>query len=317
MGIHDIQTMNEIRAALDKIDPSIFIYGEGWTAANSPLAEEKRAVKKNAKQFENIAVFSDDIRDAIRGSWMHAQIPGFVSGIDSLEESVKFGVVGATRHDSIDYSKLIYSKEPYVNNPTQIINYVSCHDDMCLVDKLKSSKPENATDEELVRFDKLAQTIVFTTQGVPFLYAGEELYRNKKGIHNTYQSPDSVNRIDWNLKSSQQDIFNYYKGLIALRKAHSAFRMPTQEMVQQHLKFFNMNTPNVVAYMLTNHVNDEIWKDILVIYNGNRKPVSVEIPAGEWTLVCHDGQINLSGLSLVTSTYFVVAPSSASIMYVK
>jgi len=317
MGIHDIQTMNEIRAALDKIDPTIFMYGEGWTAANSPLAEEKRAVKKNAKELENIAVFSDDIRDAIRGSWMHSQIPGFVSGIDSLEESVKFGIVGATQHDSINYSRLIYSKEPYVNNPTQIINYVSCHDDMCLVDKLRDSRPLGATDDELVRFDKLAQTIVFTSQGVPFIYAGEELYRNKKGIHNTYQSPDSVNRIDWNLKSTQQDVFNYYKGLIALRKAHSAFRLPTQEMVQQHLKFIQTNTPNVVAYMLTNHVNDEIWKDILVIFNGNRKPVSVEIPAGEWTVVCHDGQINLSGISFVTKTSFVVAPSSASIMYVK
>ena len=317
MGIHDIVTMNEIRAALDKIDPSLFMYGEGWTAGNSPLAEEKRAVKKNAKQLENIAVFSDDIRDALKGSWMHAQIPGFVSGRDSLEESVKFGIVGGTQHDSIDYSKLIYSKEPYVNNPTQTINYVSCHDDMCLVDKLRYSKPESATDEELVRFNKLAQTIVFTSQGIPFLYAGEELYRNKKGIHNTYQSPDSVNRIDWNAKATQGDVFNYYKGLIALRKAHSAFRMPTQELVQQHLKFIKTGIPNVVAYLLTNHVNDEVWKDILVILNGNRKPVKLEIPEGEWNLVCHDGQINLSGISIVDKTLFTVAPSSASIMYVQ
>lgn len=317
MGIHDIETMNEIRAALDKIDPTIFIYGEGWTAANSPLAEEKRAVKKNAKQLENIAVFSDDIRDAIRGSWMNAKVPGFVSGVDSLEESVKFGIVGGTQHVNIDYSRLIYSKEPYVNNPTQTINYASCHDDMCLVDKLKDSKPLDATDEELVRFDKLAQTIVYTSQGVPFMYAGEELYRNKKGIHNTYQSPDSINRIDWNFKTTNADIFNYYKGLIALRKAHSAFRMPTQDMVQQHLNFIDTGIPNVVAYMLTNHVNDEIWKDVLVIFNGNRRPAQVEIPAGEWNLVCHDGQINLSGISVVKSTLFVVAPSSASIMYLK
>ncbi len=186
-----------------------------------------------------------------------------------------------------------------------------------MVDKLKESEPENATDDELMRFNKLAQTIIFTSQGVPFMYAGEEMYRNKKGIHNTYQSPDSINRIDWNLKTTYKDIFDYYKGLIALRKAHSAFRLPTQEMVQQHLKFINMNTPNVVAYMLTDHVNDEAWKDILVIYNGNRKPVAVQIPEGEWNLVCHDGVINLSGISLVKSATFVVAPSSASIMYVK
>ncbi len=317
MGIHDIETMNDIRAALDKVDKTIFVYGEGWTAAASPLAESKRAVKKNAKQLDNIAVFSDDIRDALTGSWMHPQIPGFVSGTDSLEESVKFGVVGATKHADINYAKLLYSKAPYVNNPTQIINYVSCHDDKCLVDKLNASKPEGASDEELVRFNKLAQTVVFTSQGVPFIYAGEELYRTKKGIHNTFQSPDSINRIDWNSKTTHKDIFDYYKGLIALRKAHSAFRMPTQEMVQKHLKFIDMKTPNVVAFMLSNHVNDEIWKDILVIYNGNRKSVSVEIPEGEWNLVCHDGQINLSGISQINYTNFVVAPSSASIMYVQ
>ena len=317
MGIHDIVTMNAIRAALDKIDPTIFVYGEGWTAANSPLAEEKRAVKKNAKQLDNIAVFSDDIRDALKGSWMKAQIPGFVSGIDSLEESVKFGVIGATQHPQVDYSKLIYSKAPYVNNPTQIINYVSCHDDMCLVDKLKEAKPIDATDDELVRFNKLAQTIVFTSQGVPFIYAGEDLYRNKRDIHNTYQSPDSINRIDWNFKTTHKDIFDYYKGLIALRKAHPAFRIPTQEMVQQHLKFLTLLVPNVVGYTLTDHVNGEVWKDIVVLYNGNRKAVKVNIPAGDWNVVCHDGQINLSGFVQVSDSVFTIAPSSASILYQK
>ena len=315
MGIHDIETMNDIRAALDNIDPTIFIYGEGWTAASSPLAEEERAVKKNAKQLNNIAVFSDDIRDALKGSWKHAEIPGFVSGTDSLEESVKFGIVGATQHSQVDYTKLLYSKEAYVNNPTQIINYVSCHDDMCLVDKLRQSKPLDATDEELIRFNKLAQTVVFTSQGIPFIYAGEEVYRTKKGLHNTYQSPDSINRIDWNFKTTQKDIFNYYKGLIALRKAHEAFRIPTQEMVQQHLKFLDLLTPNVIAFTLTDHVNGDLWKDILVIYNGNRKQVAVQIPEGEWNLICHDGLINLSGISILNSTTFVVAPSSASIMY--
>ena len=317
MGIHDIVTMNAIRTALDKIDPTIFVYGEGWTAGASPLAEENRAIKKNAKQLENIAVFSDDIRDALKGSWMHAKIPGFVAGVDSLEESVKFGVVGATQHLQVDYSKVLYSKAPYVNNPTQIINYVSCHDDMCLVDKLRESKPVDATDDELVRFNKLAQTVVFTSQGVPFIYAGEELYRNKKGIHNTYQSADSINRIDWNFKTTHKDILDYYKGLITLRKGHAAFRIPTQELVQQHLKFLNFLVPNVVGFTLTDHVNGEIWKDVLVIYNGNRKAVKVGIPAGDWNLICHDGLINLSGISQVTDTTFLVAPSSASIMYVK
>jgi pullulanase len=248
---------------------------------------------------------------------MHSEIPGFVSGIDSLEESVKFGVVGATQHPQIDYTKPIYSKEPYVNHPTQIINYVSCHDDMCLVDKLREAKPADATEEELVRFNKLAQTVVFTSQGVPFIYAGEEVYRNKKGVHNTYQSPDSINQIDWDNKTKYKDVFEYYKGLIALRKAHPAFRIPTQEMVQQHLKFLDLLTPNVVSFMLTDHVNGDPWKDILVIYNGNRKAVTVEIPEGNWTVLCHDGKINLNGISQVRSSTFVVAPSSASILYLK
>ena len=317
MGIHDIETMNAIRTALDRIDPTIFIYGEGWTAANSPLPEEKRALKKNAKQLNNIAVFSDDIRDALKGSWMHQEKPGFVSGMDSLEESVKFGVVGATQHDSIDYRKLIYSKTPYVNNPTQIINYVSCHDDKCLVDKLKESKPAKTTETELIRFNKLAQNVVYTSQGVPFIYAGEEIYRNKKGIHNTYQSPDSINQINWNFKNINKDVFNYYKGLIALRKAHAAFRIASQELVQEHLKFLNVKTPNVVAFLLTDHVNDEICKDILVIYNGNRKAVKIQIPAGDWTVLCHDGQINLSGLAQIQSVDFTIAASSASILCTK
>ena len=317
MGIHDIETMNEIRAALDKIDPSIFIYGEGWTADSSPLPEKERATKQNAKQLDNIAVFSDDIRDALKGSWMHKEIPGFVSGIDSLEESVKFGIVGATNHPQVDYTKLIYSKSAYVNNPTQTINYVSCHDDMCLVDKLNEAKPEGTTPEELIRFNKLAQTIVFTSQGVPFIYAGEELYRNKKGVHNTYQSPDSINQINWDNKTQYQDVFNYYKGLIALRKAHAAFRMPIEEMLQTNLKFIDIEIPNIIAYKLIDHVNGEKWKDILVILNGNRYSVSVEIPEGNWTVVCHDGQINLAGITLTTSTFFTVAPSSASIMYLE
>ncbi len=315
MGIHDIETMNEIRAALDNIDPTIFMYGEGWTAGKSPLAEDLRAVKKNAKKLNRIAVFSDDIRDALRGSWMHANVPGFVSGADSLEESVKFGVVGATLHPQVDYSKLIYSKAPYANDPAQVINYVSCHDDMCLYDKLKESRPANATEDELVRFDKLAQTIIMTSQGVPFIYAGEEVYRTKKGIHNTYQSPDSINEINWDFKTLHRDVFDYYKGLIALRKAHAAFRIPTQELVQQHLKFIDMQTPNVVAYMLTDHVNGEVWKNILVIYNGNRHSVLVQIPQGNWNLVCHDDQINLNGISTVRTTHFFVPASSASIMY--
>ncbi len=315
MGVHDIETMNAIREALDRIDPTIIVYGEGWTAGPSVYPESKRAVKKNARLLDKIAVFSDDIRDALTGSWLHPEVPGFVSGQDSLEESVKFGIVGAIFHPQVDYTQLIYSKEPYAKDPIQVINYVSCHDDLCLVDKLKKSLPKDASEEELMKFDKLAQTVVFTSQGIPFIYAGEEVFRNKKGVHNTYQSPDSINQINWNYKTVYHDIFEYYKGLISLRKLHPAFRLATEQSVQEHLKFIDMNIPNVIAYQLSQHANGDNWREILVVFNGNRKPVEVEIPEGEWNLVCYDGKINLAGISVVNNLNFVVPASSASILY--
>jgi len=315
MGIHDIETMNAVRDALNKVDQSIFIYGEGWTAGASPLAEDKRAVKKNAKQLNGIAVFSDDIRDALKGSWSDEKTPGFAAGKDSLEESVKFGIVGGVQHSQIDYTKLIYSKEPYVAEPSQTINYVSCHDDLCLVDKLKISNDPKASEADLIRSNKLAQTVVFTSQGVPFIYAGEELYRNKKGVHNTYQSPDSINQIDWNFKTIYKDVFTYYQGLIALRKAHPAFRISKAQMIQDHLQFIDSVPANVIAYKLTDHVNGDSWKEIMMLLNGNKKAMSVPMPEGKWNLVCHDGVVNLNGIKEVNSKEFRIEPLSASILY--
>ncbi len=315
MGIHDIETMNEIRTALDKIDNSIFMYGEGWTAAASPLAEEKRALKKNAKSFDGIAVFSDDIRDALKGSWMHGDIPGFVAGIDSLEESVKFGIVASCQHPQVDYSQVMYSKTDYAKNPSQIINYVSCHDDMCLVDKLRESKPADATEDELIRFNKLAQTVVFTSQGIPFIYAGEEIYRSKMGVHNTYQSPDSINQINWNNKNLYKEVFNYYKGLITLRKQHPSFRMSDAAQMRKHLEFLAPTDSNVVAFKLGDHVNGDSWRQILVIYNGNRRASVQKIPKAKWNIVCYDGQIDLKGLGVCVDSTLILPPSSASILY--
>lgn len=315
MGIHDIETMNEVRATLDRIDPTIFVYGEGWTASGSPLAEEKRALKKNAALFDGIAVFSDDIRDALKGSWMHSDIPGFVAGTNGLEEAVKFGVVGGVTHPQVDATQAVHSGGVYVLQPTQTINYVSCHDDMCLVDKLREARPADATEEELKRFNLLAQTVVFTSQGIPFIYAGEEVYRDKKGVHNTYQSPDSINRIDWDNKTLYKDVYTFYKELIALRRAHPAFRMSSQEMVQKHLSFLPVDTPNVVAYLLSGNANGDAWRDILVIHNGNREAVEMAIPRNEWTLVMHNAMINNAGFGQVKDSVFTVAASSSSILY--
>ena len=192
MAIHDIETMDSVAAALKEINPSIFVYGEGWTAGDSPLPVERRALKENVAKMEGIAVFSDDIRDAVKGHYSNAADRGFATGKPGNEETVKIGIVASTAHPQVDYSKGNNSKFAYASAPTQIINYVSCHDDLTLTDKLAKSMP-GSTEADRQRAARLDQTIVFTSQVTPFMFAGEEVFRNKKGVHNSYKSPDSVN----------------------------------------------------------------------------------------------------------------------------
>ena len=291
MGVHDIKTMNEISEALHKIDKSIFIYGEGWTAGASPLPEELRAVKKNVKKLNNIAAFGDDLRDGLHGPYNNVKEKGFVSGATGLKESIKFGIVAATQHPQINYKLVNYSKAPWANEPTQTINYVSCHDDNTLFDRLKLGNP-NATEAELIQMDKLSQTIVLTSQGVPFIHSGAEMLRTKKGIANSYNMPDSINEIDWSRKLKYKNVFNYYKGLIALRKNHPAFRMPTTEMIQQHLNFTETEDPLLIIYQLYNHANNDKWKNIIVLLNGEAKDKNVQLPIGKWILVADGNTIN-------------------------
>jgi pullulanase len=312
MGIHDIKTMNEVREALNKIDTSIFVYGEGWTANASPLSEDLRAVKRNAKLLNNISVFCDDIRDALRGNWYNPKIGGFVLGVEGHEESVKLGITGAIKHPQVDYSKVKYANQAYTNAPTQLINYVSCHDDLCLMDKLKETAPADAADYELLRFNKLAQTVILTSQGIPFIYAGEEICRNKKGIHNTFKSPDEINQINWSNKSKYRDIFNYYKGLIELRKSYSAFRMNSASEVRKNLKFIK-TANSFIAYLIDGCANNNAWEDIIVILNGNRHTVDFKLLEGRWKLLCHDGKININGIANIDGMLQVEA-SSASVL---
>ena len=229
MGVHDIQTMNEIRKAVDEIDPSIFIYGEGWSAGSCALPYEQLAAKAHVPQMPGIAAFSDEIRDALRGPFSDDTKGGFLAGVPDCEESVKFGIAGAIAHPQIDMKKVNYSQQPWALEPTQMISYVSCHDDMCLVDRLRASVP-GITQDELIRLDLLAQTAVFTSQGVPFMLCGEELLRDKKGVHNSYNSPDDINHIDWTNKMHYPMVFDYYQQLIALRKSHPAFRLGNADL---------------------------------------------------------------------------------------
>lgn len=222
MGIHDIETMNEIRAAVDKIDPSIFIYGEGWAASAPQLDQEELAMKANIYKMPRIAAFSDEMRDGLRGGWDDDRKGAFLIGQPGHEMSIKFGLVGAVKHPQVINDSVNYSKEPWALQPTQMISYVSCHDDMCLADRLKATMPD-ATDEERASLHKLAETFVFTSQGVPFIFAGDEMMRDKKGIHNSYNSPDSINTIDWRNKTIHHDVFDYVRELITLRKKSPGF----------------------------------------------------------------------------------------------
>lgn len=316
MAIHDTETMNEVAAELKKINPSIFVYGEGWTAGDSPLPVERRALKENVSKMNDIAVFSDDLRDAVKGHYSNAEDRGFATGKPGNEETVKIGIVAATAHPQVDYSKGNNSKFPYAKSPEMIVNYVSCHDDLMLTDKLRKSMPE-ASEDERKAAARLAQTIVFTSQGTPFMFCGEEIFRDKKGEHNSYKSPDSINAIDWSLKAKNHDQFEYYKGLIALRKAHPAFRMTTAEQIAKHLVFDKIDskkTPNLISYTLKDNANGDSWKDIKVIFNGSEEERPIKLPKGEWNAVIKDGKIDLdAGLGTFKGSV-TVAPRTAMIL---
>ena len=313
MAIHDIETMNEVVAELKKINPSIFVYGEGWTAGDSPLPVERRALKENVDKMNGIAVFSDDLRDAVKGHYSNAADRGFATGKPGNEETVKIGIVASTAHPQVDYSKGNNSKFAYAGAPTEIINYVSCHDDLTLTDKLAKSMP-GSSEAERQRAARLAQTIVFTSQGTPFMFAGEEVFRDKKGVHNSYKSPDSINAIDWTLKTKNADQLAYYKGLISLRKAHPAFRMTTADEIARNIVFDKVSAPNVISYSIRNNANGDAWREIKLVFNGSDEAYTTKIPKGKWIIVARDGNINPDGMSTFEGGKISVEPTSALIL---
>ena len=313
MGVHDIETMNQIRSMVDAIDPTIFIYGEGWSAGACAYPQEKLGMKANIPQMPGIAAFSDEIRDALRGPFSDDKQTAFIGGIAGNEESLKYGIAGCIAHPQVDMTKVNYSTTPWATEPTQMISYVSCHDDMCLVDRLKASIP-GITEAELIRLDLLAQTAVFTAQGVPFMLAGEEMLRDKQGVHNSFESPDEINHIDWSRKATHPEVFAYYKNLIRLRHNHPAFRLGNADLVRKHLEF--IDAPEAaVAFRLKGYAGRDDWRNIIVILNAGKQPATVAIPEGAYTVVCRDGQISESGLDELSGSQATVAPQSALILH--
>ena len=313
MGVHDIETMNEIRAMVDQIDPSIYIYGEGWSAGSCAYPQEKLAMKANTKQLNGIGAFCDDMRDALRGPFSDDHKGGFLIGEPDQEESIKFGIVGAIAHPQIDMTKVNYSREAWTNEPSQMVAYVSCHDDMCLTDRLRATVPY-ITDDELIRLDLLAQTAVLTSQGVPFILSGEEMLRDKKSVHNSFRSPDSINRLDWNNMKRYPQVFDYYAGLIALRKAHPAFRMGKAKEVRKHLEFVDA-PKGVVAFRLKDNAGGDAWRNIYVVLNSQKTPQNVKVAEGSYTTVVTNGKVNADGLGLISGSTLTVAPQSALIVH--
>ncbi len=313
MAVHDTETMNAIRRELDRVDPSLFVYGEGWSAGSCAWPEEKRALKAHVGQMPGIAAFSDELRDALRGPFDDDHKGAFLAGVAGSEESVKAGVVGMIAHPQVDYRKVNYAKEPWAAEPTQMMAYVSCHDDMCLTDRLRAELP-GITDEELVHLDLLAQTAVLTSQGVPFILAGEEVLRDKQGVHNSFESPIAINRIDWSRRAFFPQVFDYYRGLIALRKAHPAFRMGSAEQVRKHLEFLP-SADGLVAFVLKNHAGGDEWNNIYVVLNANREPREVTVPEGRYTIVAGNGKIAPGGLRDARGPRIVADGQSATIFH--
>jgi pullulanase len=312
MGIHDIETMNEVRAALKKVDPTIYVYGEGWTAGDSPLPVEQRALKAHTHRMTDVAAFSDDFRDALKGSVFDHDDTGFVSGKPGQEESIKFGIVAATRHPQVAYDKVNYSKAPWANEPHQSIQYAECHDNHTLWDRLKNSRPD-ASEADRIKMHKLTLAMILTAQGVPFLHAGTEFLRTKKGEENSYKSPDDINWMDWDRRSEHDRMVDYTQRLIQLRKNHPAFRLQSADLIRKHLRFWEGTPANVVAFEI-NDAPNERWRRIIVIHNGSGISQTLTIPDDSWKIVLSGGVVNENGLAYRQGGQLEVAPYDSVIL---
>ena len=299
MGLHDLETMRIIRNELNKVDKSIIMYGEGWTCYDTPLNINESAVKNNICKFDDlqIAAFSDDARDSIKVSVFLKESLGFVNGGDNYEESIKYTICASTKHDEIDLSKVVYSKSFWANEPYQTITYDSAHDNNTLFDKLRMScKDEN--EEELLKMNKLAAAIVLTSQGISFLHEGEEFARVKENlqgeiIENSYNSSDYTNELKWLRKQRYIDLFNYYKGLIKLRKEYKAFRMNSNKEIQNNISFMakgnEFKDNHIVGYIINIEDYNDSYSKIAVIFNANKYNVEVDLDEGKWNVLV-DGE---------------------------
>ena len=312
MGIHDQETMNAIREALDKIDPTIITYGEGWAAMAPAYPYEELAMKQWTYKMPRVGAFSDDIRNALIGSPFDHD-PGFASGNAACKANVMNGLVGCIGFDDPNGQ---LGPEPlrWSGEPMQHVSYITCHDNYCLRDRIEVSTPDQS-EAAHIRMNKLAQTAVLVSQGMSFLYGGEELYRTKQGIDNSYQSPDSINIIPWENKVNRQDLFTYYQQMIAIRRAHKGFRLGTAEAVKEHVEFLPVENDHLIVYRIKDLEGLDSAKTLIVLLNGGEEEVKAEIPEGAYTILAFDGEAKADGsLGDFAGTQSAVAPFSATIL---
>jgi pullulanase len=314
MAVHDLETMRAIREALDRIDTSIMVYGEGWTGGDCALSSARQALKSNISKVPGVGAFSDDIRDSVKGNVFDFYDRGFINGGMGLEENIRFGVVAATSHNQI------LNMKSWAAAPGQSINYVSCHDNLTFWDKLSISNAEDSA-ELRERMNRLGSAIIFMSQGVPFIQAGEEILRSKPSEtsmtgfeENSYCSPDSVNSIKWNEKTKALDTYKYYRGLIEFRKAHSALRMTSADEIRNNLVFMNELDKNVVAFTISGEAVCDISKKILVVFNANRQAVDIKLPCGKWNICVNDTAAGITPLKTAEGTVTVPYVSAMALV---
>ena len=315
MGIHDLTTMRAIRKALDEIDPSIYVYGEGWAAGSPQWPADSLAMKNNIDRLAGVAAFSDEFRDSLRGPFGNDGLGAFLAGLEGHEAGIRFGLAGGVEHPQVNDGAAHKVPKFWALQPTQFISYVSCHDDMCLADRLKATMPD-ASPAVRTALHKLAETAVLTSQGVPFIFAGDEVMRDKSGVHNSYNSPDSINAIRWELKAKNREVFDYVCGLIDMRRNHPAFRLGDADRVRECLEFLPVKEANVVAFRLKGAPAGDTWQDITVILNARSRSTAIDLPEGTWQVVARDGRIDARrGLGTMPGGQVSVGPRSALILH--
>lgn len=303
VGLLDTETVNEIVAEVHKDHPNVIFYGEGWTMETAVTKDGyTMATQVNSSYTPEFAYFNDTIRDGLKGSVFDDLDKGFASGKTGMEETITNCYLGADK---------------WCGSPSQTINYASCHDNLSLFDHLQTARPE-ASREDLVKMNNLAAAVYMTAQGTPFMQAGEEMLRTKQREDgtfdsNSYSSGDKINCLKWSDLEDETyaQVFEYYKGLIAFRKAHGALRMSNAEDVAAAVSAVEGLDPNVLAFDIKGGQENETADELFMIFNANESETTVTLPEGSWNVYINGEKAGTEVLETVSGGSLTVAPISA------